>query len=142
LTTDVFRASIATPDFSLSPTRKTISNRYTRLPRPRFCGRSTLSLIDGSAGSLLISLTVDCLTAWVATRFSKNYRNVLLGSTRFDGPDVEPASIRIGFTFLARSLWATGASPEINGAVLALSFKHFDTVFLMLVQRTVDQLPQ
>jgi len=53
----------------------------------------------------------------------------VVGSTRFDGPDVEPASIRIGFTFLARSLWATGASPEINGAVLALSFKHFDTVF-------------
>jgi RimJ/RimL family protein N-acetyltransferase len=53
----------------------------------------------------------------------------VVGSTRFDGPDVEPASIRIGFTFLARPLWAMGASPEINGALLALSFKHFDTVF-------------
>jgi RimJ/RimL family protein N-acetyltransferase len=53
----------------------------------------------------------------------------VVGSTRFDGPDAEPASIGIGFTFLARSLWGTGASPEINGALLALSFKHFDTVF-------------
>jgi RimJ/RimL family protein N-acetyltransferase len=72
----------------------------------------------------------------------ENLSQRVVGSTRFDGPDAETASIRTGFTFLARSLWGMGASPEINGALLALSFKHFDTFFLILAQRTVDQLPQ
>ena len=53
----------------------------------------------------------------------------IVGSTRFYGLDAETASIRIGFTFLARSLWGTGANAEIKGALLALGFKYFDTVF-------------
>ncbi|MBT5068028.1 MAG: hypothetical protein HOM67_06820 [Halieaceae bacterium] len=66
----------------------------------------------------------------------------IIGSTRFYGLDAEAASIRIGFPFLARFLWDTGANAEIKGALLALSFNYFDTVFLILVQKTVDQLPQ
>ncbi|MDA7581333.1 GNAT family N-acetyltransferase [Luminiphilus sp.] len=53
----------------------------------------------------------------------------IIGSTRFYGLDAEAASIRIGFTFLARALWGTGANAEIKGTLLALSFNYFDTVF-------------
>ena len=58
------------------------------------------------------------------------------------GLDAEAVSISVGFTFIARPLLVTGANAQIKDALLALSFKYFDTVFLILVQRTFDQLPQ
>ena len=126
--------------YSLQP-RKTISNRYTQLPQTRLCGRNTLSEIDSSAGSLVFFNAV-LLNSLGCYSILEKPSQCIIGSTRFYGLDAEAASIRIGFPFLARFLWDTGANAEIKGALLALSFNYFDTVFLILVQKTVDQLPQ
>ena len=52
----------------------------------------------------------------------------VVGSTRFYGLDELGGLVRIGFTFIERSLWGTSANAEIKNAMLARCFGPFKAV--------------
>lgn len=52
----------------------------------------------------------------------------IIGSSRFTAHDPAQRTIEIGWTFLARSHWGTGANRELKGLMLAHAFQHVDLV--------------
>lgn len=52
----------------------------------------------------------------------------VVGSSRFTAHDPSKRTVEIGYTFLARSHWGTGANRELKALMLAHAFQHVDTV--------------
>jgi N-acetyltransferase len=52
----------------------------------------------------------------------------IIGSSRFTAYDPSKRSVEIGYTFLARTHWGTGANRELKTLMLAHAFQHVDTV--------------
>ncbi|WP_435211742.1 GNAT family N-acetyltransferase [Luminiphilus sp. nBUS_16] len=53
----------------------------------------------------------------------------VIGSTRFYAHDPLDASIRLGYTFLAKKYWGTGANQLIKTALLDYCFQFVDSVY-------------
>jgi len=53
----------------------------------------------------------------------------IIGSTRFYGYQSAPQAVRIGYTFIAKCYWGSGANREIKMAMLSLAFDHVDRVY-------------
>ena len=53
----------------------------------------------------------------------------VIGSTRFYAHDPSDASIRLGYTFLARKYWGTGANQLIKTALLDYCFQFVELVY-------------
>lgn len=51
-----------------------------------------------------------------------------IGSTRFYGLDGDLKRVRLGFTFLSRAYWGTGANREIKDALLSRAFEYCESV--------------
>lgn len=52
----------------------------------------------------------------------------IIGSSRFTAYDPAKRSVEIGYTFLTRDHWGTGANRELKSLMLAHAFQHVDTV--------------
>jgi len=52
----------------------------------------------------------------------------VIGTSRFTGYDAVQRKVEIGYTFLTRNHWGTGANRELKGLMLAHAFAHVDTV--------------
>jgi N-acetyltransferase len=52
----------------------------------------------------------------------------VIGSSRFTAHDTAKRTVEIGYTFLARNHWGTGANRELKGLMLAHAFQHVDAV--------------
>ena len=55
--------------------------------------------------------------------------NNVIGSTRFYAHDPLNASVRLGYTFLARKYWGTGANQLIKTALLDYCFQCVESVY-------------
>ena len=53
----------------------------------------------------------------------------VIGSTRFYAHDPLDVSVRLGYTFLARQYWGTGANQLIKRALLDYSFQYVESVY-------------
>jgi N-acetyltransferase len=52
----------------------------------------------------------------------------VIGSSRFTAHNPAKRRIEIGYTFLTRNHWGTGANQELKSLMLAYAFQHVDTV--------------
>ncbi len=52
----------------------------------------------------------------------------IVGSSRFTAFDPSKRTVEIGYTFLVRTHWSTGANRELKTLMLAHAFQHVDTV--------------
>jgi RimJ/RimL family protein N-acetyltransferase len=53
----------------------------------------------------------------------------VIGSTRFYAHDPQNASVRLGYTFLSRNYWGTGANALIKTALLDHSFQYVESIY-------------
>ena len=53
----------------------------------------------------------------------------VIGSTRFYAHDPQNASVRLGYTFLSRNYWGTGANVLIKTALLDHSFQYVESIY-------------
>ena len=53
----------------------------------------------------------------------------IIGSTRFYAHNPSDASVRLGYTFLAREYWGTGANQLIKTALLDYCFECVESVY-------------
>ena len=58
-----------------------------------------------------------------------------MGSTRFYGLDVREPSIRLGYSFIARSLWGGAANQAVKHIQLSFLFNHVDAVYFEIGER-------
>ena len=58
-----------------------------------------------------------------------------VGSTRFYGLDVREPSIRLGYSFIARSLWGGAANQAVKHIQLSFLFNHVDAVYFEIGER-------
>jgi RimJ/RimL family protein N-acetyltransferase len=63
-----------------------------------------------------------------AFTFIERSSGAVVGSSRYHGFDPQNSEIEIGWTFLVRRLWGTGANREIKRLMLAHAFGFVDTV--------------
>ncbi|TBR17247.1 N-acetyltransferase [bacterium] len=56
----------------------------------------------------------------------------LVGSSRFADHRTGAGSVEIGYTFLARRLWGTGANGELKRLMLGYAFRHVETVYFVI----------
>ena len=129
MNTDVFKAPIETLHFSLSQTTKDDFESLYAIAADPLVWAQHPERDRWQRGKFALFFDAGLLNSLGCYSILEKSSQCIVGSTRFYGLDAETASIRIGFTFLARSLWGTGANAEIKGALLALSFNYFDTVF-------------
>lgn len=52
----------------------------------------------------------------------------IIGASRFTAHDPIKRTVEIGYTFLTRNHWGTGANRELKSLMLAHAFQHVDTV--------------
>lgn len=52
----------------------------------------------------------------------------VIGSSRYTAHDPSRRTVEIGYTFLTRNHWGTGANRELKGLMLAHAFQHVDMV--------------
>ena len=53
----------------------------------------------------------------------------VIGSTRFYAHNPQNASVRLGYTFLSRNYWGTGANALIKTALLDHSFQYVESIY-------------
>lgn len=53
----------------------------------------------------------------------------VIGSSRFNGLNLERSSIEIGYTFLSRDYWGTGYNRELKKLMLDYAFQFVETAF-------------
>ena len=129
MNTDVFKAPIETLHFSLSQTTKDDFESLYAIAADPLVWAQHPERDRWQRGKFALFFDAGLLNSLGCYSILEKSSQCIVGSTRFYGLDAETASIRIGFTFLARSLWGTGANAEIKATLLALGFKYFDTVF-------------
>ena len=61
----------------------------------------------------------------------------VVGSTRFYGFNAKEPSIRLGYSFIARSLWGGAANQAIKHTQLSFLFNHVDAVYFEIGHRNV-----
>lgn len=61
----------------------------------------------------------------------------VVGSTRFYGLDVLEPSIRLGYSFIARSLWGGGANQAVKHIQLSFLFNHVNAVYFEIGEQNI-----